>query len=364
MLAGLGSAALIDLIANKKISTFFLTGILSISNYITIKSMTRGAEGFLLFVPWWFVRTMVVAGNRLDWIDLEHKRQFYLAQGGIRGFLRVMQFEGMAFLIFLVGNMGFRIIGFIEIFRKYIYGFKKTYLNPFDVALLVTMLTGLIIPMLFVQKGIIYNNIQFFQYFNLIFGFFSAITTYKILIWIKNKTFKILFVVFVLSFSLPTVLGNINEFYGQNSNPLALVSNQELDALKYLKENSGQDDIILNLPFNVYLQDKFKFQPKPIYAWYSTAYISALTGRPTYFSSEEQVLITGYPVEERKKIVKNFFEGEDFESNKLFLKNAKIKYIYLPKKEIQKNIDVEKNGLNKFFENDEVIIYTVADDKV
>ncbi|EKD90469.1 MAG: hypothetical protein ACD_31C00005G0095 [uncultured bacterium] len=361
MLAGLGVASIIDLIVNKKFTIVLLTAFLTISNYLILKSMTRGAEGFLMFLPWWFIRTMVVAGNRLDWIDLENKRQFYMELGGIRGTLRVLQFETTAFLIFLLGNMGMRVLGFTEIFRRYILNFKTTIFNLFEISLFVSMMTGLIIPLLFVQKGIIYNNIQFMQYYLLIFGFFAAISTYKILNLIKLKVFKVLVFLIIGVFSVPTVLGNINEFYGPNSNPLAIISNAELEALNHLKAVSGPDDVILNLPYNKYLQDKVRFQPKPIYTWYSTGYISALTERRTYLSSEEQVLIQDYPVEERREKAKEFFEGEDYLTNRAFLAKYNIKFVYLPKKELEKPFDFEKNGLIKSFENAEIIIYTVKD---
>lgn len=363
MLAGIGIASVLDLSINRKFHLILLTIFLTISNYVVLKSMTRGAEGFLMFLPWWFIRTMVVAGNRLDWIDLEHKRQFYLELGGIRGTLRVLQYETIAFLIFLIGNMGMRVIGFIEIIRRFILDFRSTKSNLFEITLFISMLTGLVIPILFVQKGIIYNNIQFMQYYLLIFGFFAAISVYRLLIWIRVKILQVLLLIVVSIFSIPTVLGNINEFYGPNSNPLAIISNSELEALNYLKSKSNSSDVILTLPYNKYLQDKFKFQPKPIYAWYSTGYITALTERHTYLSSEEQVQIQDYPVEERRQKAKEFFEGSSFDANKQFLVKHGIRFVYLPKKELEKPFDAGKNGLKLFFENNEVIIYTVSNDQ-
>ena len=120
----------------------------------------------------------------------------------------------------------------------------------------------------------------------------------------------------IVLFSVPTVIGNLNEFYGPGRKPLAIISNQQMEALNFLRTNSQPQDIILTIPFNKYLKDQYKSEPRPINAWYSTAYVSALTGRSTYFTSEEQALITGYPVDKKLARVKEFFAQTDFSFNK------------------------------------------------
>lgn len=353
LLVGLGVAAGFDLLFNRRFATLLLCGLLGISNFVTIKLMTRGAEGFLMFLPWWFVRTMVV--SRLDWMDLEFRRQHYLAQGTLKANLRVVQLELEAFLIFLVGNMGMRILGFYQLGQEVINKRFAIFKNQFEVMLLVTMVTGFLIPMFFVQRGIIYNNIQFMQYFLLIFGFYAAIATYKFLTGTKNRFLRILIVVVIVGLSVPTVVGNLVEFYGKP--PLSKVTKEELVALDYLRNHSDSEDIILTMPFNKYLYTKFPKQPWPNYAWYSTAYIPALTSRLTYLSSEEQALITNYPMKERLEKMKTFFDNGNVEFNKIFLIDEGISFIYLNKDEVERVFSVEELPLEVFFENNKVIIY-------
>lgn len=359
VLVGLGFAALVDLVFNRKLQVLVLAGVLGLSNFLTFKTMTAGASSFLMFLPWWFVRTMVVAGNRLDWIDLENQRQHYLSKGTWNAYLRVVQVEGVAFAIFLFGNLGMRFVGFFEIARMFLKGRKEFLRNPFEVALFITMLTGFIIPIFFVQKGIIYNNIQFMQYFLLIFGFYGAITVYRLLVSFKSKAVRVAVMALLVIFSVPTVIGNLVEFYGPGTTPLAKVTNSQLEALKYLQDHSSPDDIVLNQPYNKYLKDKFKIQPKPIYAWYSTAFIPALAGRRTYLSSEEQALITGYPTEERLEKMESFFKQDDLAYGRQFLEDEEITFIYISKDEIEQPFDPDKADLKKFFENEEVIIYRI-----
>lgn len=357
MLMGLGAASLIDFINKRKFLSLLLPFLLGLSNFLTFNWMTSNGSSFLMFLPWWFVRTMIV--DKLGWMDLELRRQYYLSNGTWNAYLRVLQFELIALAIFIIGNLGMRILGIIELIKKFIKS-RGTFLrDPMEVMLIVTMLTGLIIPLLFVQRGLIYNNIQFMQYFLFIFGFYGAISTYKILNATKNGILRVIVIILLVSLSVPTVIGNLVEFYGPNTAPLSKISYPEIVALKYLKENSVADAVILNLPFNPYLKDKFKYQPRPIYAWYDTPYISALSGRSSYLASEHVRLLFYPETDERLENKKKFFEQSDFSWNRQFLKNAGISYIYAAKDELIKPLDIQKNNLEIFFENNEIIIFKV-----
>lgn len=329
----------------------FITGL----NFITFKLLTRGGESLLVFHPWWFIRTMVV--DRLNWADLELRRQFYLAKGGIRSWIRILQFEGIAFLIFIVGNLGTRIVGFEEVFKN-IFLNKKFFKSPLIMSLIIAMTTGFLFPLLFIQKGVSYNLIQFMQYFLLIFGFFAAISAYNLTVGVKPRLKRIIFIAFFIFLSIPTVIGNLWEFYGKNA--LAIVSNQEIEALNFLKRVSSPFDIILTKPFDRWTHLSYPHQPWPISVWESTAYVSAYTSRQTYLTDEGQLRILGIDPEERMAKINAFFEPQTPLSQKQkFLDSEKIKFIYL-RKEKGEPSDLEffsKLGLKKIYENQEVVIY-------
>lgn len=358
-LAGLGFAALINYFRTRDYKPLFLLSISGLVNFCIIKFLTRGVTSFLIFEPWWFVRTMIVVPDRLGMVVMELKRQHYLAQHTWHANLRVLQLELGGFFIFVIGNLGMRVLGVLEIFYKFIYNFGKTITKPFEVAILISALTGLVIPLLFVQKGIIYNNIAFMQYFLLIFGFYGAISFNRIMVKTKPLFLKVLFVVILVIFSIPTVIGNLVDFYGLNTRKpaLAKISNSEIEALTFLKNNSPQDSVILSLPFDRYAGEKYGAQPWPIYAWFSTAYIPAIASRRTYLTSEEQAMITGYDINDRREKMIQFFSEKDFVWNKTFLDNNHIDYIYLTKKE--KESLRSNNYLSVFFENEDIIIYRV-----
>ncbi len=357
MLMGLGAASVIDFISKRKFLSLILVSLLGLSNLLTFKWMTSNGGSFLMFLPWWFIRTMVV--DKLGWVDLELRRQHYLSQGTWNANLRVVQLEVTALVIFVVGNLGMRTLGVVELIRKFFANKGMFFKEPIEIMLIVTMLTGLIVPLLFVQKGLIYNNIQFMQYFLFIFGFFAAISVYKILIYIKNKFLRLIIMGLIITFSVPTVIGNLVELYGPGRSPLAKITDSELSALKYLKDNSKAGESILTVPFNPNLKDKYRSQPLPIYAWYDTSYVSALTGKASYLASEHVRLLFYPSTDVRIENKKKFFEQSDLSWNRQFLKNARINYIYTAKDELMSPLDIKENNLEVFFENSETIIYRV-----
>lgn len=358
MLIGLTVATITDFVNKRKFSAVVLALLLGLSNLLTFKFMTaKDASSFLMFLPWWFIRTMVV--DKLGWMDLEFRRQHYLSKHTWNAYLRVLQLETTAFLIFLAGNLGMRIIGIVEIVKNLCYKKLNILKDPLEVMIITSMLTGFIIPVLFVQKGLIYNNIQFIQYFLFLFGFYGAISTYHILSLFRKKIYKIIIMLFIIVFSIPTVIGNLVEFYGPGTKALSKITNSELTAIKYLKDHSLENEVVLNTVFNPYLKDRFKTQPWPIYAWYDTPYTAALSGRASYLASEHVTLLFYPQTKERIENKKKFFEQTDLSWNKEFLKKAKISYVYIAKIEQEKSLNLEENGLEAFFENDEIIIYKV-----
>lgn len=357
MLMGLGAASLVDFINRRKFLTLILSFSLGLSNLLIFKWMTSNGSAFLMFLPWWFVRTMIV--DKLGWIDHELKRQHYISRGTWHAYLRVLQLELVAFTIFIVGNLGMRILGVFELIRKFIKSRSTSLKDPIEVMLVASMLTGLVIPLLFVQRGLIYNNIQFMQYFLFIFGFYGAISSYRLLTFLQSQIIRVIVIGLIVIFSVPTVIGNLVEFYGPNTAPLSKISNSEITALKYLKENSKTYAIILTPSFNPYLKDKFKYQPIPIYAWYDTSYVTALTGRDSYLASEH-VRLLFYPLtDQRLENKKKFFEQSDLSWNRQFLEQERINYIYASKDELNESLNLQKNNLEIFFENNEIIIYEV-----
>lgn len=320
ILGGLLLAGVIELFFRRKFQVLFLflsTFLVSFSIYFP---NSKNSQDFLLWQPWWFIRTMVVATDRLNWIDLELRRQTYIAE---ENWKRVIQVEATAFLIFLLGNLGMRFIGFWTYFKKVKENLFK---DNFNVFFLGITTASFFIPVFFLQKGVAWNTIQFNQYFLLFFGFLAAISTAEISSRFQGIFKKIAFPLFIIVLAVPTQAGLLWQFY---SNPaLSKVSYEEIAALNFLND-TPLDTTILTAPFNKYERDKFNMPPIPIYAWYDTGYVAAFSGKKTLISDEEQVNIMGYKNDKLLFDRSEAFESADHKKMNNFLKNYKIDYIYL-----------------------------------
>lgn len=349
LLISLGIASLFSFLKEKKIELLLTTLFLGITNFICLKLISPNAESFLIFLPLWFPRTMMVA--KLNMVDWELRRQHYIWKNTWHSWLRVIQLEVQAILLFIIGNSGIRILGYSKILKS----FRE--IKVIDVFLFSTIIFPVVFVLLFIQKGIVFNLIQFMQIYLHFLGIFSGATVAFLLRKKMSMLFKAIIVVIVISLAVPTVIGNLFDFYGPKTAPNSKVSYSELSALTWLKENSKPTDIILTKPFMGMAEYRYTTKPWPISAWYSTPYVFVFSERYAYLSGEEQLMITGYKTEEDLKLMKQFFDQTDYKANENFLVQKNISYIYVRKDELKAPLDEKLNNIKQVFANDEVLIY-------
>lgn len=326
------------------ISISLLSGLLSAIIYIP---NSLNSTGFLIFEPWWYIRTMVVAPNRLDWLDMELRRQTYISESNLK---RVAQLELTAFLIFTFGNLGMKFLGFWQ-FLKMRRDIVKNYFNQIFVLMIVI---SFLMPLLFLQKGVATNTSQFLQYFLLLFGILAGITVNQIINKVKHLTLKILIGIFIIILAVPTQMGLLYSFY--NRTPVAKISQSEIEALNYLKEKDHKNSIVLTPPYNKYL-DLGGSTPN-IWDWSDTAYVAAFSVKRTYLSDTEQVDIMGYDFKQRVATQAALFKTQDPQEFTKILKEKGIDYIYFPKV-LKPILDLSKTDLEQFYENDSVEIWRI-----
>lgn len=356
LVAGLLGMGMFELILKRNLIYLSLGIFLGLTNFIFLKLISPTAESFLIFLPLWFPRTMMVA--RLENVDWELRRQHYIWIGGIKGFLRQLSLEAQAITIFFLGNTGSRIIGLIGIFKQ----IKNIKLS--DIFMFSGMIASLGVIFLFVQKGITFNLIQFMQIYFHFLAFYAGFSVYLVLKAIKSQKFKYIIAISFIALTIPTSIGNLFEFYG--SPPNAIISNNEIEALSWIKTNTPKNSLILTKPFQGNSQYLYNNHPYPIYAWYSTPYVSIFSDRKVYLSGEEQLEITGYNyLPEREKLNKFFYE-DNFPYNKKLLNELNIDYIYLHKDELQIpdrfRLEEVENNIKLVFENNDSLIYKVLEE--
>lgn len=347
LLISLFLVGLWQLFRERKLHLLFIFLMSSILAAVIYFPNSSNAGSFLIFEPWWFIRTMVVAPDRLNWLDLELKRQTYIFESNWK---RVVQVELTAFVIFFFGNLGMRFLGLWSFWKL----LRSFFTNYFNQLFLTIIIVSILLPLLFLQKGVATNTIQFLQYFLLLFGILASLTVNDIFKKVRLKFLDLLLVVIIILLSVPTQLALIISFY--NRLPFAKVSANELSALKFLKDNITDESIVLTAPYNKYLD---LHDPIPnIWDWSDTSYVAAFTGRRLYIEDLEQLDIMGYDFQKRLKLQKEVFETDDLITLREILKSNRIDYLYFPKK-IKPNADLSQL-LKKTFENQQVEIWSTV----
>ncbi len=347
LLTSLSLVGLWQLIRERRSHILLLSiasGLLSALLYFPNASNTGS---FLIFEPWWFIRTMIVAPNKLNWLDLELRRQTYVAD---HNYKRVIQLELTGFLIFFFGNLGMRFFGLWNLTKLS----KSFFLNYFNQVIVLIMLTSLILPLLVLQKGVAPNTIQFLQYFLILSGIISAPVIVGMLSWLRFRFLIPALACVIILLAVPTQLSLITGFYSRP--PFTKITSQELTALQFLKEHTPVNSIILTPAFNKYYQSN---DPIPhIWAWSDTGYVAALSAKRTYLADTEQVDIMGYDFKNRLKAEQEIFEQTD---PKLFtqqIKSLTVDYLYFPIPQRPKT-DLSKTSFIKVFSNPEVEIWKI-----
>ncbi|MDP3994786.1 MAG: hypothetical protein Q8P91_03065 [bacterium] len=354
ILLGLGVSSLWQLIKNKEFTLFKVLILSSLISFVIFFPFIKESSKMLVFQPFWFLETMMTYSDRLGW------ERFYSAMTTYKMgkiWLKEILAYSTAFVIFLVGNMGSRILGFyvlVKIIKKEIK------LGGFEVFVLSIIFFAVAIPMFFVQKGTPWNTIQFFYYFLFFFSLFAGISLSGLL----NKTkfiFKRLLLILVLTFAFLGGWSTLRHYLP--STPPAKLSNEEYKALKFLAKQP--DGVVLTYPFDSFKSKEAELNaPRPLYLYVSSAYVSAFSKKTVFLEDEVNLDITGYDWKTRREEVSGFISNLDVKKGRDFLETNYIKYLYLakaisPLPGERLRLGEGQLGLKNIFENLEVVIYKV-----
>ncbi len=323
------------LLISKKLKLFF--GVLVFGLLISIPFTSFGKPFPFVFSPLWFTRSLFASFDRFYWLQLVTAWQAYEASGNL---LKLTLVNLFALTSFWIGNLGVRFLGLISIARS----------KPgSDSEKLVrwTIVFGLLIPVFFVQAVNPWNTIQF-MYYSL---FFLGLFTSKYLVSLHLPTLvKSSLIVLILTLSLITTVGTLRDYISYFSS--SRVSYTELLALDKLR--SQPRGIVLSPLFSQ--EARLIATPKPLYAYVSTAYISAFSGQPEYLADTINLDITGFDYQQRAKSIQRFYNTTDKQWSIGFLKANGIQYVY--ETPLQKmKLPPHDLLLEKIFDSGEINIY-------
>jgi hypothetical protein len=311
----------------------------------------RNSSQLLIFSPFWFIHSMVDFSDRVGWQRLSLARQAYFERGE---WFKFFQAEVLAFVIFLVGNLGTRFLGLLTIFKI------NFWQNPTISLLLWISVISFVIPLFFIQKGNNWNTIQFLYYFLFILALLTAVTFINLI----KRLPRMIAILLVWLIVVVTPISSLATFKNGFSNaPPSRVSLEELEALTALKKRAT--GVVLTYPFNkdtvnsnLKLRNNFT-EPFPLLVYETTSYVAAFSRKPVYLEDEIQQDILQEDYKKRLVESNDFFNSRDFAWSENFLRQNHIRYIYLPKI-FNKSLETDKLKLMTIFENKEVIIYEYA----
>ncbi len=330
-------------ILKKDFSYFFVFVFSLIITLIIFLSNFEQSEQLIVFSPFWFIHSMIDSPDRVGWIRLTMTR---IVGFQTQNYLKIFYAEGLSLLIFIAGNLGMRILSLFLLLKI------KSISSSGGLIILIFSLASFLIPTLFIQSGNPWNTIQF-TYYGL---YMTAVISGLVLSSLFFSIPKLLSILLIIPILILTPINSITTAsYYTGFLPHGRVDHKELQALHFL---SYQDDgVVLTVPYDKKLRSKVS-EPWPLFIYDSTAYVSALSKKSVYLEDEpqNQILLTDYT----KRLVtsKDFFL-RPISENLQFLKENRIKYIYIPKI-YNLRLDESSGTIMNLFENEEVVIYKVV----
>ncbi len=330
VLLGLGAIAMLNIFKKKYdfLIVYFFTLLISLLVFLPVSG--KDSSSFLTYAPFWFLHTMVENKDRLNIPEWALKEQYYWATNNLFAVARLRLAE---LFLFIVGNLGIRVVGFFII---PLYFFKKLPFSRLSFFLLTTFITGMTIPLFFIQKGSVGNTIQFF-YYSLIIGNILTVFVLKDF-FSRNKYLTVIGSLIIILLSLPTTVG------AAASRAYFVLDKSTTESLLTLKKITKPDDIILLPPTGENL---------------FSMYVSVVSERNTYYSYKLMAENTLKNNVQREKELSEFFNPGKKKDGLIFQKEFISKYhlntLYLKKEEegFRENIYIP---YSVFFKNDSALI--------
>lgn len=322
-----------------------LIGVLTISLLLYIPLNGFSGGNLIVLKPFWFLESMMALSDRVGWHRFYSAMTTYrMGDVWVKGTIAYLS----AFVIFIVGNFGTRILSLMALKGK-IKNIKD--INMIGLFTLVIVLAGIVVPTFFVQKGTAWNTIQFLYYSLFFASIASGIVLGSFIEKSKVSNFaKYALVVFIVLLTIPTTISSIKNYVGS---PQSVLPKNEMEALAFLKnESSG---VVLTYPYQKGNSDN---PPTPLYLYTTTAYVSAFSGKPVFLEDEMNLGIMQYAFDKRRESIESFLNTLDEKTAYEFLRDNNITYVYWLKG--QRAIVGDKQlGLAKIFENEDATIFRV-----
>lgn len=309
--------------------------------FVLFTHYNPSSSGLLKFQPFWIISGMFQSTDRF-FVPKISSAIYNLSQSSPYD-LKLIIIYLFGSIIFVVGNFGFRLLGFLVTPNQ-----RRQNLH---LDLLITVAISTLIPLAFIQQGTGWNVVQFL-YYALFIG------NILLVLYLSNlkpgpKTNALIIAIVVLN-----IIGNLDNIKSYLGNPApASLPLSEINALQFLNQQPA--GVVLTYPFESEFRKNMS-TPIPLYAYETTSYISAYTHHSTYLSDEMNLQNSGYPWSLRKDNEIRFFEQKAIFEDRGFLLNNGIDYIYLTGLQINKtSLNTDKLFIKNIYNDGQTIIYQV-----
>lgn len=320
-----GLFLLVELIRYKSVRTI-ATGF----SYLVISApimwlITKFNNSSFFYEPLYFTNSMIESPDRVNYLEWKFLQDHYIFK---KNWPRLIWLETKKIAVFYLGNLGVRSL-FLGL--PLVLFFKKKW-QKYPVLLFVFFgfLFSSIFPLLFLQRGTVWNSIQFW-YYALIFANIMVVVLITELLKKQAPWLKILVTITIFAIAIPTSIKTIKD---KTVDP-EFVSAAELEYLQKLDKN----DRILICPEGSRL--------------YHTSLIKILTPADVYLANPSQLDLIGSNSEKVEKLDK-IIEGS---------KGAELKQL-IDKEKISVVLCSENNLSQKFEEMLQMESEKVGDLKV
>lgn len=325
---------------NKTIKNWLLLFFSILSSYSIFSLYNHQSTGLLIYKPFWFVNSMI---DSIDKLSLDKLSSFRNTLESLPIFdKRLILVYIFSFFLFIIGNFGWRLLGILKINLK----------NYFHFILVFNIILLVLIPTLFIQKSTSWNTIQFLYYALFLSNIFLTIFLNDIF----SKTFGKILISFIFVTYILALIGSSPNYLGKI--PPSSLPNSEQNALNFLSQQPS--GTVLTVPYDQYLKNNFSSTPIPLYAYETTAYVSAYSQHLVFLEDEMNSQNSGYDSIGRRQSEINFFTQKNIFQDRGFLVNNQIDYIYLTGFQIQRfPLHSSELSLEKIYDNEDCLIYHV-----
>jgi hypothetical protein len=284
-----------------------------------------GGTGGLIWHPFWPPHELL---RGFSWYGYDEKIYTFSRLHVIRG---LVQTESYGFNLFLFGNLGTRIFGILCL--PLLLFKKPSWLNSFTVSLVVMTLISVLIPLLFIQTGKVFEIIQMANYYLLFCSLFAALGLSALLSLrfpFRSVVMIILSIIFLV-LTLPSAFNTYNDTVESAKETFDLTQ-PYYQALFFLRERGSYNQTVLELPSR-----NIRPTVNDIHYWYanSNPAVSAFSDKRMYLANMGADF-PGMDTSARFRDISQLLNYRDNPSRKkakkvgALLKRNKIVYIFSP----------------------------------